>query len=89
MPVRYARAKELVAEIIMHDPDTKLPARFDTTPENAGIDARQSACRAPNTMAFVERFIQSIQQECLDYFSNGGTERKKKPRSTLGERRGV
>jgi putative transposase len=34
----------------------------------AGIRAKRLALRAPNTNAYVERFIQSIQVECLDHF---------------------
>jgi putative transposase len=30
--------------------------------------ARQVAYRSPNTVAFVERFIQTLGQECLDHF---------------------
>ena len=52
----------------MHDRDGKFAAGFDPVLENAGIDARRSAYRAPNTAAYVERFVQSIQQECLDNF---------------------
>jgi putative transposase len=66
--VRHARAKKLAIEIIMHDRDCKFTAGFDATLGNARIEARRSAYRAPNTAAFVERFVQSIKQECLDYF---------------------
>ena len=66
--VRHARAKKLGAEIIMHDRDTKFTAGFDAALKKAGLDVRRSAYRAPNTAAYVERFVQSIKQECLDYF---------------------
>jgi putative transposase len=66
--VRHARAKKLAVDIIMHDRDCKFTAGFDSALENAGVDARRSAYRAPNTAAFVERFVQSIKLECLDYF---------------------
>src|SRR6186713_626703 len=32
------------------------------------IAVRKTAFRAPNTNAYVERFIQTIQHECLDHF---------------------
>ena len=66
--IRYTRANRLEAQLIMHDRDGKFPAGFDATLENAGLDVRKTAHCSPNTAAFVERFIQSIQQECLDYF---------------------
>jgi putative transposase len=66
--VCYARTKKLGTEIIMHDRDTKFTARFDACLENSGLEARRSAYGAPNTAAYVERFVQSIKQECLDYF---------------------
>jgi putative transposase len=32
------------------------------------VKVQKAAHRSPNTVAFVERFIQTLQQECLDYF---------------------
>jgi putative transposase len=32
------------------------------------IEVTKTAFRAPNTNAYVERFIQTVQQECLDHF---------------------
>ncbi|HTU23752.1 MAG TPA: integrase core domain-containing protein [Pirellulales bacterium] len=66
--VRHARAKKLGAEIIMHDRDTKFTASFDAALRQEGLDPRPLAYRAPNTAAYVERFVQSIKQECLDHF---------------------
>jgi len=42
--------------------------------ETASVDIKQAAFRSPNTNAFVERFIQTLQQECLDYFVVFGQE---------------
>ena len=36
--------------------------------KEAGVESRKLALRAPNTNAYVERFIQSLQVECLDHF---------------------
>jgi len=36
--------------------------------EARGVESRRLAYRAPNTNAYVERFIQSLQVECLDHF---------------------
>jgi putative transposase len=45
------------------------PAGFDDAlKKTEGLEVRRSAYRAPNTVAYVERFVQSIKQECLDYF---------------------
>jgi putative transposase len=52
----------------MHDRDSKFSAAFDTELRTAGLRVQKSSFRSPNTVAFVERFIQTIQQECLDYF---------------------
>jgi putative transposase len=52
----------------MHDRDSKFSAAFDAELGAAGLRVQKSSFRSPNTVAFVERFIQTIQQECLDYF---------------------
>jgi putative transposase len=67
--LRHASTKKLGTELIMHDRDTKFTAGFDAAlKKKEGLDVRRSAYRAPNTVAYVERFVQSIKQECLDYF---------------------
>jgi putative transposase len=66
--VRSVSAAGLGAEIVMHDNDTKFTAAFDAVLEESELRVRKSPLRSPNTVAFVERFIQTIQQECLDNF---------------------
>jgi putative transposase len=56
------------AKIMMHDCDAKFTASFDEILESADLEVIKTAYRSPNTVAFVERFIQTLQQECLDYF---------------------
>ena len=36
--------------------------------QERSIEVRTLACRSPNLNTYVERFVQSIQQECLDDF---------------------
>ncbi|MBS0206579.1 MAG: transposase [Planctomycetes bacterium] len=59
---------ELGATIVIHDRDTKFAASFDEALKAADVKVQKGAYRSPNTNAFVERFIQTLQQECLDYF---------------------
>jgi putative transposase len=64
--VDQARAQGLKPEIAQHDRDTKFSKAVDRTLRRKRVVVKISEFRAPNTNAFVERFIQSIQQECLD-----------------------
>ena len=43
-------------------------SRLLWTPIWQGPTSWETAFRAPNTNPYVERFIQTIQQECLDHF---------------------
>jgi putative transposase len=52
----------------MHDRDTKFTKSFDEAFSAGKRDVKVSAFRSPNTNAYVERFIQTLQQECLDHF---------------------
>lgn len=58
----------LEAKIVMRDNDCKFQNAFDEVVEEHGATVRTTAFRAPNENAFVERFVQSIKQECLDHF---------------------
>jgi len=58
----------LQAKIIFHDRDSKFGRAFDDTLGGKGIDVHRSPVKAPNVCAYVERWIQSIQTECLDHF---------------------
>ena len=46
----------------------KFSKEIDQNLGKANIEVRKTAFRSPNTNAFVERFIQTIQLECLDHF---------------------
>ena len=47
---------------------------FDATLQEAGIEVVKIPYRSPNMNAYIERFVQSIQQECLDKFIAFGRE---------------
>ena len=54
--------------LVFHDRDTKFTKQFRDILKAEGLRPKKLAVAAPNTNAFVERFIQTIQQECLDHF---------------------
>jgi putative transposase len=58
----------LPIQIVQRDRDSKYAKSFDRVLRRNKIKPKVGAYRAPNTNAFVERFVQSIQQECLDRF---------------------
>ena len=66
--VRHVKDSGLEADIVMHDRDNKFSEDFDHTLKDADLRVQKAAFRSPNTVAFVERFIQTLQQECLDYY---------------------
>jgi putative transposase len=66
--LQHVEQSGLGADIVMHDRDTKFTASFDKQLERAKLRIGETAFRSPNTLAFAERFIQTLGQECLDYF---------------------
>jgi putative transposase len=66
--LRHVEGTGLKAEIVMHDRDTKLTPSCDDILESADLELKKAAHRSPNTVAFVQRFIQTLQHECLNYF---------------------
>lgn len=66
--LEHVKETGLATKIVMHDRDTKFTASFDAILESAELEVKKAAHRSPNTVAFVERFIQTLQQEALDYF---------------------
>jgi len=65
---KHIASEGLKAGVVMHDRDTKFTKAFDAALKANRSKVRISAFRAPNQNAFVERFIQTLQQECLDHF---------------------
>ncbi len=66
--LQHAKVTGLGTALVMHDRDTKFTASFDDVLKAGDVKVQKAAHRSPNTVAFVERFIQTLQQECLDYF---------------------
>ena len=66
--LEHARLEELPLETLRHDRDKKFTAKVDAAFQAMDIRVVKSAYRSPNTNAFVERFIQTLQRECLDHF---------------------
>jgi len=66
--VRHARDRKLGIDLVFHDADRKFGRAFDSTLRQGGLRPRRLRPRSPNLNAFVERWIQPIQIEYLDYF---------------------
>ena len=58
----------MAATHVIHDWDTKYTAQFDAILESEGVEIHRVGPMKPNLNAYAERFVQSIQQECLDHF---------------------
>lgn len=66
--IEHVQSAGVKAETIIHDCDCAFVTQFDSTLSNAGITVKKVGPCAANMNAFIERWIQSIQQECLDHF---------------------
>ena len=64
----HAVAISLPPGVILRDNDSNYHPCFDEALAAGGVEVKRLAIRAPNTNAYVERFVQAIQQECLDKF---------------------
>jgi putative transposase len=71
----HAEAQHLEAGVVLRDHDCKYTvAAFDRTLEAGGATVKVVGFRSPNQNAYVERFVQAIEQECLDKFIVFGRE---------------
>lgn len=52
---------------VIHDWDTKYMRRFDGVLKSDGVRVHREGPAKPNLNAYAERFVQTIQQECLDH----------------------
>jgi putative transposase len=65
---RHVETEGAQADLVFHDSDRKLCQAFDDALKAHGMRVRRLRPLSPNLNAFVERWIQSIKQECLDHF---------------------
>ncbi|WP_339909515.1 integrase core domain-containing protein [Symmachiella dynata] len=66
--VEHVKSTGQEATLLLRDRDSLYRQDFDKVLRNAGIKVKKNSVRAPNLQAHIERFIQSLQQEALDYF---------------------
>ena len=66
--VEYTKTEKLRCQILMHDNDGKYSKPFLQSLKSAKIKVYCTAIQSPNTVAFVECFVQTIEQGWLDYF---------------------
>jgi len=71
----HAKAQDMAAGVVLRDHDCKYrAAAFDQTLEAGGTTVKVVGFRSPNQNAYVERFVQTIEQGCLDKFIVFGRE---------------
>jgi putative transposase len=64
----WAADQGLPLEYVTRDRDTKFQGMFNRIIEAEGAKVLRLPARAPNLNAFAERWVQSLQNECLDHF---------------------
>jgi putative transposase len=65
---RHAEDQELRIGLVTRDRDRNYRRAFDNALRATGANVMMLSYRSPNLNAYVERFVQSIQKECLDHF---------------------
>ena len=66
--IAHAKEQGLKAEIVLRDRDDKYVTDFDEALKAGGCRAQKVGVQSPNMNAYAERFIQAVQQECVDKF---------------------
>ncbi len=57
--IRHTKSERIPCKILMRDNDGKYSRKFLTVFIDQKIKTRRTALRSPNTVAFVERFVQT------------------------------
>jgi putative transposase len=60
--LKHVQETKIEASSVMHDRDKKFSRSFDESLKSARIKVIKSAYRSPNTVAFVERFVQTVNE---------------------------
>jgi putative transposase len=71
--VDQAREQGLKVGQVCRDRDSVYTKTFDKALKSKRVEVTKVAFRAPNMNAYAERFVQTIQDECLDHFIVCGT----------------
>ena len=66
--IEHVRTEGMSAEIVTCDNDGMFGRWFDDRLGIEGIRVKRGRPASPNLQAYVERFVQTIGQECLDHF---------------------
>jgi len=66
--IEHAKQEGFQVDMVLRDNDQIYKKGFDRVMETEGVKTKRLALRSPNLNAYVERFIQTLQVECLDYF---------------------
>ena len=59
--------RESDLQYLLHDNDTKFSQAFDAVFKSEGIHVIYTPFQAPNVNAFAERWVRTVQEECLDH----------------------
>jgi putative transposase len=70
----HAKTQGLAAEVVLRDRDSKYTDAFDSVLAASGVTVARVGFRSPNQNAYIERFVQAIERECLDKFIVFGRE---------------
>jgi putative transposase len=66
--IEHATSNDLPVDLVTRDNDQIYKKGFDRAMTDAGVRSKRLALCAPNLNVYVERFIQTLQVECLDHF---------------------